>query len=125
MQKVKIIATTHPRLNAGFVYNREEVSGLGTRFTSLGGKHSVFVNLGHASSTVWEHAVSGSPIATPRLPERGFHTEPHVRIGERIAADLWRETYVVGGETVEVCDWVATEFLKRWKEGFFRGEAQA
>lgn len=124
MQKVKIISTTHPRLNAGFIYNREEVSGLGTRFTSLGGKHSVFINIGHPSSTVWE-SVLGSKPDTPSLPERGFHTEPHVRIGERIAADLWRETYVVGAETVEVCDWVATEFLKRWKEGLFRGEVQA
>lgn len=119
MQKVKIISTTHPRLNAGFVYIREEVAGVGTRFTSLGGKHSVFINLGHASSTVWE------PVVGSAMTEAGrtFHTEPHVRIGERIAADLWKDEYLEQGEAK--ADWAAEAFLKRWQEGFFRGEAKA
>lgn len=118
MQRVKITATNHPRLNVGFVYNRE-VCADGIRYTSLGGKHSVFVRFDSESSNNWE------PVVGSALTEAGrtFHTEPHVRIGEHIAADLWKEQYLEQGEVK--ADWAAGAFLKRWKEGFFRGEVKA
>lgn len=121
MIKVKITETNHPRINVGYLYLYENTT-TGFRLTSLGGKHSVHFTHDCGYGVKYTPVKGSFSVPTPN-PE--FNTEPHVRIGERIAADLWREAYVAGDETVEVCDWVAVEFLKRWKEGFFRGEAKA
>lgn len=117
MKKVKIITTDHPRLNTGYVYNLEEATG-GSRFTSLGGKHSVFISETSDYVVMYEVVKDYEHIQTGRT----FHTETHIRIGERIAAELWRSEYIHSDET-KWADAAAKAFLERWKSGFFRGES--
>lgn len=117
MQKVKIIATDHPRLNNGYVYTLEEATG-GVRYTSLGGKHSVFISEASDYAVMFEVVKDYEHIQA----DRTFHTEAHIRIGERIAAELWRSEYIHSAET-KWADAAAKAFLERWKSGFFRGES--
>lgn len=127
MNQVRIIDNAgHPRLNKGFTYNREVTGGGDWRFTSLGGKHSVLID---PSEYRVRFEVVSALTHAPKVGFPPFHTEPHVRIGERIAADLWRDEYTgysgAPDECAELADQAARAFLKRWKDGFFRGEVEA
>lgn len=130
MQKVKITATTHPRLNVGYLYIYEKTS-TGFRLTSLGGKHSVHFPTIGGSYGVQYTPVTGTQckhVVLPHAPQP-FHTETHVRIGERVAADLWREEYIghsgAPAECAKFADEAVSAFLKRWEDGFFRGGVAA
>lgn len=117
MKQVCITASTDPRLNVGYVYGYTKISPSIELYSSLGGKMSVKVYTD-------EHIV-----AWDELDEEDYRpmaadgpswaNEMHVRIGERYAADIWKDAYAAGDE-LEDCDDASAEFLTRWKSGAFR-----